>query len=350
MKIGIITLGLHYNYGGILQAYAMQTVLNNMGHKVSVICYSSRSKWRIYLGNWKWKLSKFFKRPVEITDKTSTFPLYHVSMSYFKDSSDITKNDFDAYVVGSDQVWRKEFISDFSLSYLLFTDGWNVKRIAYAPSFGPAEWNYADKETSMIKASLEKFDGLSVREQSGADLCRNILGLQARVVLDPTLLITQSAYRKFVKIGKAKCTPFVYFVKRNLALKSVESIMTSLRESHFSHIYLPYEGYNCGVLPSVNEWLSNIYNAKFVLTDSFHACVFSILFHKPFLVLPNKWGGSSRFDSLLKPLGLEYRILTAETNNYQELLEKEIDWKKVERKLYVLRQDSLLFLENALKE
>lgn len=350
MKIGIITLGFHYNYGGILQAYAMQTVLNSMGHKASVICYSSRSKWRNYLGNLKWKLSKLLKKPIEITDKTSTFPLYHVSMSYFKGCSEIKENDFGAYVVGSDQVWRKEFVSDFSLSYLLFTDGWNVKRIAYAPSFGPAEWKYAAEETSLIKASLEKFDGLSVREQSGAVLCRNNLGLEAKVVLDPTLLFSQSIYRKFVSKSKACCTPFVYFVKRNLALKPIESIMSCLGELNFSHVYLPYEDYDCGVLPSVNEWLSSICNAKFVLTDSFHACVFSILFHKPFLAMPNKWGGSSRFDSLLRPLGLEYRIISAETQNYQELLEKEIDWEEVERKLDALRQDSLLFLKNALEK
>lgn len=350
MKIGIITLGFHYNYGGILQAYAMQSVLGELGHKAYMISYDSRPEWRVRLGNLKWKLSKKVKKCVAVTDKTTSFPLYHIPTRYFSGYKSIKETDFDAFVVGSDQVWRKEFVSDVSLSFLLFTKGWNVKRIAYAPSFGPSEWKYDQKTTDLIKESLSSFDGLSTREQSGADLCKTYLGLDAKVVLDPTLMAPLSAYTKFVKKRKnSSSRPFVYFVKRNMAAVGIEEVMERLGENTFSRLYLPYEGYDCGVLPSVEEWLNDIWHAKFVFTDSFHACVFSILFHKPFLVMPNIWGGSTRFDSLLKPLGLEYRIVKGADKNMKALLFQPIDWESVDAKLNVLRQDSLAFFKQALQ-
>lgn len=349
MRIGIITLGFHYNYGGILQAYAMQMTLNGLGHKAYVIGYSNRSMWRIFLGNMKWKLSKIIRKPKNVMDKISTFPLYHIPMKYFPSYEYIKESSFDGYVVGSDQVWRKEFILDFSLSFLLFTEGWKVKRVAYAPSFGPAEWTYGKKATSIIKKSLLTFDGLSTRERSGSELCEKHLGLKAKVVLDPTLMAPLSVFTKFVNHSKKEFSlPFVYFVKRNLASVDIEKMMRKLGESAFSHVYLPYEGYDCGVLPSVEEWLSHIHHAKFVFTDSFHACVFCILFHTPFIIMPNQWGGNSRFDSLLKPLGLESRIVSSEMTNVQDVLWHPVDWVKVDKKLNELRHDSASFLEKAL--
>lgn len=350
MKVGIITLGLHYNYGGILQAYAMQSVLRELGYKAYLIGYDHRPEWRVRLGNLKWKLSKKVKKCVAITDKTTSFPLYHIPMRYFHDYKSIKETDFDAFVVGSDQVWRKEFVSDVSLPFLLFTKGWNVKRIAYAPSFGPSEWKYDKETTELIKESLSSFDGLSTREQSGAILCKAYLNLDAKVVLDPTLIAPLSVYTKFVKKQKnSSSKPFVYFVKRNMAAMGGESVMECLGEKSFNQLFLPYEGYDCGVLPSVEEWLNDIYHAKFVFTDSFHACVFSILFHKPFLVMPNMWGGNTRFDSLLRPLGLEYRIINEESKNMKEMLCQPIDWKNVDAKLNALRQESLAFLKQALQ-
>lgn len=349
MKIGIVTLGFHYNYGGILQAYAMQSVLGELGHKAFIIGYDSRPEWRVRLGNIKWKLSKKVKKCVAVTDKITSFPLYHIPTRYFSGYSSIKETDFDAFVVGSDQVWRKEFVSDVSLPFLLFTKGWNVKRIAYAPSFGSSEWKYNQKTTDLIKKSLSGFDGLSIREQSGADLCKRYLGLDAKVVLDPTLMAPLSAYTKFVKKQKkTSSASFVYFVKRNMAAVGIEEVMEGLSEKTFYGIYLPYEGYDSGVLPSVEEWLNDICHAKFVFTDSFHACVFSILFHKLFLVMPNIWGGSSRFDSLLKPLGLEYRIVKGTEKKMKDLLLQPIDWESVDAKLNALRQDSLAFLKQAL--
>lgn len=350
MKIGIITLGFHYNYGGILQAYAMQSVLGALGHNAYVIGYDCRPEWRVRLGNIKWKLSKKIKECVAVTDKTTTFPLYHIPMRYFQNCNGIKETDFDAFVVGSDQVWRKEFISDFSLPFLLFAKGWAVKRIAYAPSFGTSEWNFDKESTDLIRESLSVFDGLSIREQSGADLCKKYLGLDAKVVLDPTLIPPLAAYTKFLKKkNDFSSEPFVYFVKRNLAAMGIDGVMESLGEKTYCQIYLPYEGYDCGVLPSVEDWLNDIYHAKFVFTDSFHACVFSIIFHKPFLVMPNIWGSCTRFDSLLKPLGLENRIISRDSKKIKDLLWQPVDWENVETKLNILRQDSLSFIKQALQ-
>ena len=110
MKIAIITLPFHVNYGGYLQAYALQSVLKEIGHKVSIIMIDKSPKWRILVSYIKWKIQNLFRNQYGIEDSFKDFLMLKINKKYFAKVEDIKENDFDAYVVGSDQIWRKKFI------------------------------------------------------------------------------------------------------------------------------------------------------------------------------------------------------------------------------------------------
>ena len=223
MKIGILTLPLHTNYGGILQAYALQTVLERMGHEVCLI-EKKRKPFRLPL--WKAPLVYgkrvlknlaghpypiFYEQKVNREEpitrqNTDLFIKRYIKRRIVNDFSELKESDFDAIVVGSDQIWRpKYFNGNIEDAYLKFAEGWNIKRIAYAASFGTDEWEYTAAQTKECARLLKQFDAVSVREASGVDLCRKHFGVEARHVLDPTMLLTAEDYiRLFETAGTPK--------------------------------------------------------------------------------------------------------------------------------------------------
>lgn len=347
MKIAIITLPFHVNYGGYLQAYALQSVLKEIGHKVSIIMIDKSPQWRIWVSYIKWKIQNLFRNQYGIEDSFKDFLMLKINKKYFAKVGDIKENDFDAYVVGSDQVWRKKFIKDLSFAFLAFAKPWRVKRIAYAPSFGISEWDYTDDETTMCRELLSIFDFVSIREDSGVELCKKHFGVIPTVVLDPTLIAPKKVYMSLLNRQKIDVGAFIYYVKKNEAILDVNELLEKLGYKNYKEVILPCENYPIKKLPTVSKWLSYIAYADIVLTDSFHACVFCLLFHKPFLVMPSGWGGKSRFQTLLAPLGLENHILTEfPTENITSYLNKKIDWADIDSKLNDKRNISLSFLKN----
>lgn len=346
MKTAIITLPFHVNYGGYLQAYALQTVLKQMGHKAYVVSFSQQPTWRIWISYLKWKILRLVKNNYGVEDSFKDFFMLEINKKFFRTINGIRESDFEAYVVGSDQVWRKKFIKNLPYAYLAFTKGWNVKRIAYAPSFGIAEWDYTDEETSMCRSLINSFDSISVRETSGADLCEEYFNRTPFVALDPTLIADKSAYTRLLNKNIKNVGTFIYYVKKNEAALDINEVLKALDCKKHKEVYLPCEGYPTDKLPTVPEWLSYIANADLVLTDSFHACVFCMLFHKPFLVMPSGWGGKSRFETLLAPLGLENHILTTLPSEKQmSVFCKNINWNDVDAKINEKRNASLSFLK-----
>ena len=164
MRIGILTLPLHTNYGGILQAYALQTILTRKGHDVYVIEKEQKpfgvSPWRLPVkichrvaDNLTGKSKPIFPEwrqrrelPV-IRQHTDRFIGKHIRRKTFGKYSDIGEQDFDGIVVGSDQVWRPQYFDDIRTAYLNFAKGWNIRRMAYAASFGTDVWEYTDRQT-----------------------------------------------------------------------------------------------------------------------------------------------------------------------------------------------------------
>lgn len=374
MKIGILTLPLHNNYGGIIQAYALQTILKRMGHDAVVIDKSREIKLPIYkryfqyfkllvrkvlldrntIILWDQKYNREYK-----TISTYTLPFIQQYIKRFiaaRDYSNIKQGDFDAFVVGSDQVWRPRYFGQNILSnaFLSFAKDWDVKRISYAASFGTEEWEYTEEQTSECKDWIKKFDAVSVRESSAVKLCKEHLGVDALHVLDPTMLLSATDYIQLFKEANTPQSPgslMCYVLdKTEDKQKVVSNVEETLNLTAFS-VNSKYEVRTAPlkerIQPPVEAWLRGFYDAEFVVTDSFHACVFSILFEKPFVVYGNKDRGMARFHSLLSIFGLETRLVTGSAEA-QNVISVPIDWSLVNTKKKEWQEKSYNFLKNNL--
>lgn len=363
MKIGIITLPLHTNYGGILQAYALQTVLERMGHEV---CLIEKKHKLLPFPLWKAPfvygkrilnlsgdaLPVFYEQSVR--KYTNRFINQYIKRRIVANFSGIKGRDFDTFVVGSDQVWRpKYFLDGIEHAYLDFTKGWNVKRIAYAASFGTDEWEYTHEQTECCGKLLKHFDAISVREDSGVALCREHFDVEAQHVLDPTMLLAKEDYIRLFENARtpnSKGTLLTYILDETPEkLAWIDRIAKEKKIVPFrvkSKVVKRGAGRQGYIQPSVEQWLRGFYDAEFVVTDSFHACVFSILFNKPFIAIGNAQRGMSRFISLLEIFGLENRIASDLFND--KIINSEIDWNRVNSTLTSRMVSSKTFLKDNL--
>ena len=380
MKIAILTLPFNINYGGVIQCYALQTVLQRMGHEVIVLnrkfnnprlrevmlrlgsivkCFVRR----YFLGNESIRLSNpflhsyYIKYPIMDNRAIRDFVHSNFKITSSKASSRalrsyVLRHQPDCIVVGSDQVWRECYcpcIIDYFLGFL--PSGCKVRKIAYAASFGVQDSPISARWLDECIRLAERFDALSVREDSGVTLMQEVFGLQAKHVLDPTMLLEREDYRLLVsKEDKAAASTGVlaYILDKTPEKKQImDDVAGKLQLPCRS--FIPDAEKVC-VLPSVGQWLAAFDRAGFVITDSFHGCVFSILFRKNFIVILNKNRGADRFHSLLKQFGLQNRLISG----YGDLekrageLFKPIDYAAVEEKLSRLKADSLRFLREAL--
>lgn len=334
MKIAILSLVLHENYGGILQSYALQTVLERMGHTVEVLnrppTYPS-TKWKEIPKRIVKKLlgrdvvifkeSRYKREAATINKAVWNFRKKYIHERIINDFTEIKESDYDCIVVGSDQVWRPKYFKSqwgcgIENAYLSFTKGWNIKRIVYAASFGVDEWEYTEEETRVCAEYAKMFDLITVREDSGVNLVKKYFRIEATQVLDPTMLLDKVDYIKLIEESKTpKCGGSLLAYILNGSRDKVDFI-NNIAEEHnlkpfsvnnsFSKKTAPTEK---RVLPSIVQWLRGFYDAEFVITDSFHACVFSIIFGKPFVALGNQDRGQSRFESLLQNFSISDRLL-----------------------------------------
>ncbi len=369
MKIGVLTLPLHTNYGGILQAYALQTVLERMGHEVYLIEKRRKS---LKLPLWKAPLSYgkrivknltghpfpiFYEQKINretqiIRQNTDKFISKYIKRKIVNDYYDIQENDFDAIVVGSDQIWRPKYFHEIEHAYLDFTEGWNIRRIAYAPSFGTDEWEYTPKQTERCCILIKDFNAVSVRESSGVNLCREYLGINAIHVLDPTMLLCKNDYIKLfenAKIPQSNGTFLCYILDETQETTDLINKIAKERDLQPFRVNSKVENISAPlkerIQPPIEQWLRGFYDAELVITDSFHACVFSILFQKPFIMMGNINRGLSRFSSLICMLGLEDKLIM---DNHMYKVFTDIDWNKVLSVLITKKNSAITFLSNKL--
>jgi hypothetical protein len=358
MKIGVITLPLHVNYGGILQAYALQTVLERMGHEVEVIGRPTHGKEPLWNKIKRFPIRLFYKlinKYCSVFHKRRSSSLRGSLIGPFVENKIHTRDirnyeeikpvDYDAFVVGSDQIWRllynKLFLYD---SYLQFTKGWKVKRVAYAVSFGETEWKYSPKQTAICRGLIEKFDAVSVREDSAVDLCRDNLGVTPLHVLDPTLLLTREDYLNLMdnfnqKEGENYLLAYLLYPSE----EKIEFVNRIAKDRSLKLKLITLEENGKSVLPSVEEWIKGFSEADFVITDSFHACVFSFIFNKPFVAFGYGILGVTRLRSLLQMFGMEYHLLSCE-EDYDSSFDYRIEEKAI-KTLEYKRKESFSFLE-----
>ena len=377
MKVGVLTLPLHTNYGGNLQAYALVTALKEIGYDAWLIKWDKDKipLWKSPLTIAKRLVLKYLLRKkgviigsgifdrrrreaIEIYSKQFINHRISPQTTGFRSTAALARRigsyRFDTIVVGSDQVWRPaQNVADYFLCFLE-ASGSPTRRVAYAASFGTAEWTFSPKQHQVCAHHLRKFDAISVREDSGVSMCRQHFGVQAEHVIDPTMLLTRSHYidlacneysKQLLSGGKGL---FAYVLDENADKTSaINYIASSLGLCHFA-LEMPTK--NCATkfdifaVPPVEDWLRSFEEADFIFTDSFHGCVFSIIFNKPFLAYGNKSRGLSRFESLLSMFHLEDRLINSSAAISSENLHNSIDWPSVNAILATRRVEATSFL------
>lgn len=365
MRIGILTLPLHNNYGGILQAYALQKVLKDMGH-APVVLDNSRMMGLPFFTKWyryAVRLAKNILLNSQLVvryDKKINYPTkvmrQHTSpflRKYVKridthgDYRVLKEHHFDAIIVGSDQIWRPMYVDNIANAYLDFAQEWGIKRLSYAASFGSEEWEYTPEQTAECGDLLRRFDAVSVRESSAVSLCKEHFNVDAQHVLDPTMLLDAAHYitlfqqaKTPVSEGDLMCYILDSSEEKEVLVQSVASTFSLTPFSVNSKYEVPDAPLEEKIQPPVEKWLRGFYDAKYVITDSFHACVFSILFKKPFIVYGNKHRGMARFQSLLSIFGLEDRLVTTPEEasaaiccpfNWDNVNARLSDWRKISK-------------------
>lgn len=356
MKIGILTQHFLLNYGGIIQNFALQQVLLELGHEPLTFehdtCYS-RTRWLLRTAKQILKTRSLKGLPVyptyqgRIGNKNFIkFVLKNIRSVTVKDfTPDLTqKYGLDAYIVGSDQVWRPAFNLGPRLGNM-FLDfaGDDVKKISYAASFGCKEWEYTEEQERMCGKLAKRFDAISVREASGVDLCKEHFGVDATLVLDPTLLLNKEDYGKVCHdVPKKEKHIFVYSL---VVSEGVLAVAEKVAEAMGLSIIVKQAGRKVKKEDTIEDWFAEFRDADYVVTDSFHGMVFSIIFNKPFSIVMNPSGGNDRYLSLLSQLGLMERIVSDEL----QPVFSAIDWSDVNHRLTELRKASFEFLKTNLK-
>lgn len=400
MKIGILTQPLEANYGGLLQAYALQTVLERMGYDVVFLNRLLNHKPDNSAFNLVPTVIRFIKNVVKFILHRPLTIVYHEiepeqwiiverftvlfvnrylhkspNFNSTEEISDFCKeNGIKIFIVGSDQCWRPLYSPCLPNYFLDFAKKWDVRRIAYAASFGVDNWEYSDEMTKTCAHLAQKFDAISVREESAIGLCKEHLGVDAIHVLDPTMLLDKEDYNKLVdnfNFCDFDITPehssltinriegralFNYildqgndkklFIEKVANYTGLTPVYCMPKKPHVKELIE-----NCPddcTFPPVELWLQSFRDSEMVIADSFHGVVFSIIYNKPFWVLANPGRGIARITSLLKMFDLEERLVTPEKFAKIDCY-SAIDWDRVNAKRKSLKEFSLDFLKNNLK-
>ncbi|MDO4169320.1 MAG: polysaccharide pyruvyl transferase family protein [Lachnospiraceae bacterium] len=357
-KIAIVTLNHGINYGNKLQNYAVQVIYEKLGYEAETIrfypqglkvnekskktfCLLLKKLKRHYLS---YKFSSIQKRR---QDSFSAFDRQYLKMTKTcytpMTYHNINEQDYDFFAVGSDQVWNSYFF-DFTPMYLLDFVKTDCKKISYAASFGVQE--IAPEYHRLFKTQLSKFQAISVRETSAADMVFELCKKRAEVVIDPTLMLDANDWMALIDDidwQVPKRYVLTYFLGE-LSSDNRKQITRYARE-HECEIIELNQLKNDYYAVDPREFVFLIYKAFMVFTDSFHACCFSLQFEKPFWVLSRKSEGKimqSRIDTFLQLFELEQRKFAQSVN-----LDQEIDYSHSEKILRKERKKGIRFLTNA---
>lgn len=266
-----------------------------------------------------------------------------------------------SFIVGSDQVWRAlcaRDMQDLPFFFLSFATQEQRKRsFAYAASFGTDEWEGTPEETAECARLIKDFKAVSVREHSGIRLCREVFGVEAVQMPDPTLLLEPEDYSHLIRRWWTLRLPqpcmAIYLLDETEEKKQLTQAVAEQAGLYPQQLTAHGDAPRAmdRIPLSVPQWLRCMRDCESVLTDSFHGCVFAIIFNKPFVCLGNEARGSARFDSLLGTFGLQDRLLTNPTaGQVAECMRTPIDWERVNAIRHSEQQRAFDFLKQNLEK
>ncbi|MFZ2284905.1 MAG: polysaccharide pyruvyl transferase family protein [Lutibacter sp.] len=368
ISVGIITIHDIYNYGSILQAYATQKVIEDLGYNAEIInykypnayhCQNQSLKGRVFS-----KLNGFLKDLLpgkkyetykrNYSDFTNKH--YKLSKEIFPTVDSIIKNPphYNILLSGSDQIWRAEVMKGDPVFFLDFSK--NKKKVAYASSFGsvsiPTEYH------AKYRKYLNNFSAIGVREKTGVKMVKELTNINAELVLDPTLLLTKLEWMQVMEI-QAKTEPYIlcygitskdnYMERLALHIKKHTGYKIIRINGKFFDYFNKSMQYILDAGPA--QWLGLFANASLILGQSFHATAFAVNFERPFIpILRGDDNHDSRQLQFLKLIGLENRAITV-GDKFPEVDKSllEVDFKAPIEVLDKERKNSIIFLINALQ-
>lgn len=375
-SVGIVTFHESDNYGTCLQAFALQRIIEQLGYKVEILRYDRNNLEKNSKASFIARVKALFvafpglsiiyypaekkrrMRKKNIFNKFRDEYLTYSSHSY--DSSEELKcanSVYDVFVCGSDMIWAAERAGDLNVYFLCFAD--KVKRIAYAPSFGGAVIEPALEPR--YRELLNQMRFISCREPSGCNLIRELTGRKAQYVLDPTMLIDKEYWSSLFPFNLKMDKPYILcycfggvpaFFKASLQ-KLAKVLNCSVR-------YIPANQYEyreemkCSNFDyGPKEFVQLYQKASFIITNSYHGLLFSLIYEKPFLVLHRNhsehWAlHEDRMDSMLSKLKLSDRYISAQDEISD--IKYEMEYSFARKVLEELREDSINYLREALSE
>lgn len=361
MKIGILTFWWSQdNYGQLLQCYALQKYLRDAGHDAFLIRYDSRNDFfrtpfilRYFKALNPVLLCKFLQHKINSKKLLEESKLNDRHFDDFREKyivqsenvytsyNQLKENppEADVYIVGSDQVWNFSLFKTVNNcknlihAYFLDFGSTQTKRISYA-----ASWSCSDLRSDIIEKIsplLKNFDYVSVREKSGINLCRKCGYDTAEFRCDPTLLLTAENYRSLYKenydTSKRKNPYLFLYMLNNTCDFDIQKVYEFGERKNLEIVYVTGNGkidrYE-KTFATIPQWLSLIDNAEYVVTNSFHCCVFSLLFEKKFGVVPltkTLAGMNSRIETLSEIFGIKSRWIMEDESGVFSVLEEEVN-------------------------
>lgn len=365
MKIGILTFHASHNYGSMLQAYALQHVLSQMGHQNIIINLRTDAQKCLVMPQLEWEhpkssLLNFLRMPctsIALQRKYNRFEYFLKNQLYCTQEysnreeveEDIKCQHYDAVIVGSDQIWNTECI-DFDASYLLYFN-LPIRKIAYAPSLGlhPECLSEADKQ--FLAKHLIYFHSLSTREERGAKVIKEISGLDAKVVLDPSLLLDKFDYQKLSYQKPIVKGKYIFYYSPIDQPEIFEKALLLSQKTNLKIVTTQYQPYYKGKdILHINdcgprEFLNIVQHACFTIGKSFHLLAFSLIFEKEFFIVTGDT--DSRIANLLNPIRLNNRTISLSQKDLA--MPPAINYTQVQKRMDALKKDSMNFLKNALR-
>lgn len=354
MKIGIMTFHRAANYGAVLQAYALQNYLEAMGNELEIVDYRCKEIenvhspfYFLYVHGFRNKIKQFLRWPVKLKKRKifDKFLQSKISMSLRvnkKNLGDLCYKKYDIVIVGSDQVWNPNLIKG-DMTYLLDFVPENIVKISYAASFGIDRLNL--ENTELYQKYITRFNKLSVREQQGITIIKELCNKEAINTIDPVLLLKKEEWEHFMTNPKEKDYILLYMIRYSeellhIALKLARKQRRQL--VFISDSMRRKRGIKYITSATPEEWTGLFYHAACVVTNSFHGTAFSVNFNKKMIIgLSNsEENGNVRITDFLDNLAIEY---TCEGNIID--LCKDINWKSVNAILDKMRERSYRFLQ-----
>lgn len=372
-KVGIITYHAAYNFGSVLQAYATQEIINQLGFSAELINYRMNEQKNIYT---MYRTSKGIKTlikdlmllPIHKERKLRERKFESFISDYLKlteefcDPADFSKQaqPFEAVVSGSDQIWNKHSLElrnvDWSYMNPYLLVGYQGKKISYASSVA----NMSDEDIQKIAPQLRLFDYISLRENEAIQAVGKYVQAKPEHVLDPTLLLTSEEWTEKLGLKAPIKDDYILFYSLGLGLTNKKEIISILQELSRKfgykvlvvspYVYEKADDNSMVFCPDYGpiEFLNAVCGAKLIITDSYHGTLFSINFSRPFMSITSGKGAERRKTDILCLLGLEHDMLSTmgEIRSLKRM--PEVDFAQVQSILKVEREKSIEYLAKAL--